>query len=450
MNTAERAVLTELRLAYGLAWGFGVLFLALGSWLPLRFEPIGFAEALDRLRWPEDLSRSDFVLNVLITIPVSWALAGWIMPRPQGKRAAMSVLLAALAAQAALAWMVEFVQAWTPERIPSLGDVLAQCLGAVIGVMGWWCLGSGVFRIGVRLRSQDSPYSRAAWALSWYAAGFFVWCLLPANPVLSLGELAQRFRSGMIRLHPLAGLPSDPALLALDIGLSALACLPIGALAAVGTRVLRTQNPSGDGARTLVAACFCFPLMTEFLQVFIHGRVASSLDVLTGCLGVCVGWACTSRWSRGYENGLPRPQYKPSPLPWLAAMVVYTVFVTVVSWAPMDFDFNGEVVKPRLQQLLQAPLGSIGGDQSFALMVFVQDAALFVPAGCLAAQAGRASRSRFWPWLMLGMAVLLLSAVAIELGQVALPGRTPSLGESFARLLGAFAGAAIFDRIARV
>lgn len=86
------------------------------------------------LRWPPDVahwSRADLLVNILAYVPLGFGLASGSSPRRSGMAA---VLWAALAGFA-LSFSIESTQAYLPARVSSLGDLLTNTGGTLLGAM---------------------------------------------------------------------------------------------------------------------------------------------------------------------------------------------------------------------------------------------------------------------------------------------------------------------------
>ncbi len=145
------------------------LFLAVGSlypfsgWAPLANWSIAFlAEA-----WPRYITRTDLATNLLVYVPLGYALARWYAQPGHGARGVIAGALSGLA----LSLLLESGQQLLPGRIASNLDLLVNGLGALTGALlalhhGRW------LRAGRTLKR---------WRDRWFLAG------LPAN--LGLGLL---------------------------------------------------------------------------------------------------------------------------------------------------------------------------------------------------------------------------------------------------------------------
>ncbi len=125
-------------------WVIVVVLLGLAAILYLRLIPFGFVwpghVPFDRITW-QPLNLRDAPLNVLLFIPLGFGLSGVLVRRGRRSGIGPRVLLVGLALSAAL----ETTQMFIPERVPSLADVLANGIGALLGygLYRAWAMGFG-------------------------------------------------------------------------------------------------------------------------------------------------------------------------------------------------------------------------------------------------------------------------------------------------------------------
>lgn len=265
-----------VRRFYALLAAAAAAFVAYGSLVPFRFHPrppaeaaAAFGWALAHRAWPE--SRSDGLANFALGVPLGFALLGAC---PPGRRLGLPLL----AGCAALAAAAEFAQLFVPGRTCAGSDVLAQTLGAAVGMIGWRLAGGRVTRAGRDLLHHPRVGGRAGRVLAGYLL-LVLWVQLhPLDLSASPYQAARRLQHGDAELVPFAHPPAagDPA------GWLALAglFLPAGLLAA------RVRAWPGW---LVVAAGTGFALLTEAGQLLVS-RHPSAADALAGGAGVAAGW----------------------------------------------------------------------------------------------------------------------------------------------------------------
>ena len=112
---------------------FYALFLAVGSlyplsgWSPLANWSAGFLTE----DWPRFITRTDLATNLLVYVPLGYALARWYAQPGHGARGVMAGALSGLA----LSLLLESGQELLPGRIASNLDMLVNGLGALTGAL---------------------------------------------------------------------------------------------------------------------------------------------------------------------------------------------------------------------------------------------------------------------------------------------------------------------------
>jgi len=119
-------------------WIVAVFLLGLAAVLYLRLIPFNFIRAdhipFERVTW-HPLTFRDVPLNILLFIPLGFGLTGLMVRRGRQTGIVGRVVLAAALLSAAL----EAAQLFMPDRAPSLADVAANAVGALLGY--------GLFRV---------------------------------------------------------------------------------------------------------------------------------------------------------------------------------------------------------------------------------------------------------------------------------------------------------------
>ncbi|MGL4419981.1 MAG: VanZ family protein, partial [Gemmataceae bacterium] len=128
---------------------FCLAFIAYGSFVPFQFQSRSWDDALSAWRWVLDhrrlaASRSDWLANVLLGVPVGFCLLGMIHVDRPGKRHRFLSILCLWPCCVLFSIFVEFVQLYLPMRTSSFSDVLAQALGFLIGFFSWFLMGQQI------------------------------------------------------------------------------------------------------------------------------------------------------------------------------------------------------------------------------------------------------------------------------------------------------------------
>ncbi len=378
--------------AYTLLAAGVAAFVVYGSLVPFHFHarPGRDAAADFRACMADRLlpqSRSDGLANFALGVPLGFALLGACPSR----RGLLAVPL--LAGCVGLAAAVEFGQLYVPERTCAGSDVLAQGLGAAVGMGLWVAVGGRVTRFATLAANHPKAGGRAGRLLAAYLFVVAGVQLLPLDLSASPVDVYRKLRDGKATLRPFGeGVTGDHVAKWLTlVGLF----LPAGLLAS------RVSSLSGVEA---VAGGFAVAGLTEAGQLLVS-RYASTTDVLVGGVG----------WLVGLVVGRAR-------LPASAAGVGWFLVLAVVWWQP--FDFSGGTAP-----FNWVPLADLlAADYLLAADTLVMRIVLFAPFGVLAGRAG---------WLVAaGVAVIL------EAGQCMTPGRYPSSTDVVLAAAGGWLGAA--------
>jgi VanZ family protein len=393
-----------------LAWAAlgAAAFTAYGSLVPFQFRAPPPADPLHDFRavlaaGPRIESRSDALANLMLGVPLGFALLGALSADrgwPRRKLAAVALLL--LPACALFSSAVEFAQLFTPSRSCSASDILAQSLGAAAGVAAWVLWGQ---RLADRARAvwTRADVNAAGRVLIAYLALLAFIESLPFDVSASPADLYRKLRGrgpdGGVQLVPFGEFAgkSDAERWKQAGKLAKLAALffPVGLLAAR----LKGRAESWGVFRIALAAValgFC----VEAPQLVVKSRVPSATDALVGAAAAVAGWLA----GRVHREGLALPFALSWGVIWLAAMTpaMLPPAGTPRLAAPRPFDWV-----PGL------PLES--GDPLNALEEMLTKLVLFGLLGVLVAAWRLPPRSRRAP----GGSVRVAVAIAAALGLAA-------------------------------
>jgi len=260
-------------------------FVVYGSLVPLafRYRPLGEAWAafVQTPYLQLDVgSRADWVANILLYIPLGFLARGWLAARMRAVPA--SVLAWTLSALLAIA--VEFTQLFFPPRTVSLNDLLAEWIGAGLGIALWHSAGERLAELWNDVLRGGQRGGRALIAL--YTTAYVGFSLFPYDFLVSATELAQKLAS-----------PGSSAFLftescgsGLSCGLKLLAevltAAPLGAF--LGMVAPAGRKPSLAGAFGWGAL---LGMVIEGLQTFLASGISQGSSILARGLGMALGLA---------------------------------------------------------------------------------------------------------------------------------------------------------------
>ena len=188
-----------------LALGF-LLFTLYGSFVPFHFEPLPWDEGL--ARWDricslpvKIVSRSDFLANILLFIPLAWLLTG-MLALDRGRLVAVPAALLVIAACAGLSTAIEFTQLWFPPRVTSLSDIAGETVGSIVGAGLWVIVGQRCTDYLRAVYARLGPGNLAVKLLPVYVIALVLIHTLPLDLTLSPVEIYHKWKEGRVILVP--------------------------------------------------------------------------------------------------------------------------------------------------------------------------------------------------------------------------------------------------------
>jgi glycopeptide antibiotics resistance protein len=274
---------------------------------------------------------------------------------------------------------------------------------------------------------------------------------MPFDFMVSFDELSLKYTEGKVRLNPWPGAamawPDALSKAALN-----LACfLPLGFLCGIA----RPRDLDADARPGFPWAALATPALVESLQYFVYSRTCDAADVITGMVGILVGWRMGRRLSASI-------QFAPMALKKLSTAIgrllpllflVWLATVVYVYWRPFNFTTDpsqfgtdrDELQDFGFRRLTLAPfVDYYWGSKYNALDQFVRKALAFLPLGILIALSLRDLYRRgvaYWTVL-----IAFVIATGLEVGRYFLPSRSPSTTDIMIACGGAWVGFQIMQR----
>ncbi|WP_261344639.1 acyltransferase family protein [Stieleria maiorica] len=418
--------------------------MVIGSWAPFEFHAADFDVAWQQLLAPQSgrLSRSDFVANVLLGMPLGFCLLGATHRRKVRWETAVARVAFVLAISIAMSVVCELGQFWFGQRVPSRRDLIAQLIGTIGAIALWFGTGPRLSQILGRLQTAPSRHARFQSLVALVSAGVVVWSLMPFAVITSPVDLARKWAKGGIRFVPLISEnASIPALIyqgVVSIGLG----VPLGMWAG-GWLISRFERPLSLATRALTALAIGFGI--ELLQVFIHGRVATATDALFVAAGVVIGLQLAVVYER-HENQTSalawEKKWISDPALWWFLATCYFVVIAAISWYPYQFTHDSDEIRTIVSDLKSNPFADYRGSNLRAIFNIARTAVLSSILGGLVGVGAKTIRHRTVQRLasIVAILVVVVAAGVIELGQ-AFEANHVGAGFGFcARLLGGVAG----------
>jgi peptidoglycan/LPS O-acetylase OafA/YrhL/glycopeptide antibiotics resistance protein len=427
-------------------------FAVYGSLVPLRFQALDWATAVERFRqipllYIDPFHRADLAANVLLFIPLAFCWTGVAAGK---RRDAMALCAAAVVVAGCwlLSLAIEFTQLWFPERTTSWNDIIAESSGAVIGAALWLWLGRAFAAWLSSWTSATTQATRVDKLLAAYCFCLVVYSVLPMDLTISLTELYDKYQAGRVNFVPFA---QNRPLLSLqsvnDLLRDIVIYVPLGALAY--RWLINVPRPRREWLSILLSMAVV--AATECLQVIEISRYADVTDLITGLVGVSIGVVAAKRYD--HRQAAASGSAGAASAGWRSAwseaglLAVWSLVLCGTAWYPFEFNFDRHFIKDRVQALAQAPMTTLYySSEMWALTNSLRHILWFVPIGVLIDRLARGhARSREMSRALLAMMLLGAAglAVVLEMGQLAIPARTASFDGVWLRVLGALGGIAV-------
>lgn len=418
-------------------------FAIYGSLVPLHFRSVPLSEAWERFRQIPFLelgieSRSDWVANILLFIPLSFFLAGALRVDRLGRYGDLAAGLFIVPACAFLSGAIEFTQIWFPPRTVSQNDIAAEVLGAIAGVVLWSLAGrrmTGIAREYVRTLSSHRKFHLI---LEVYLVGLIVYSVLPLDLTISPTHLWRKYHDGRILLFATGG--SNPMESAYLVLAKTATFVPVGLL--VASLLARLKTPIGNVVRGFFIGAALAALI-EMAQLLVYSRVTNGADLLWGALGASIGVAYLEVGTT--SQAVRQSRSSERPWTWFCLTAAYAVILAVVFWYPFTFTTQKSLILERLSGMARVPFSALyWGTDWNAMTQIARKVLWFIPLGGLLARgiAMVATSSPKQRPVLIGVGLLatLAVAVAIEFVQILLPGKIADLTDIFLYEIGAIIG----------
>ncbi len=407
-----------------------VVFVVYGSLVPLNFQPLPWEQAVAQFLSfaANDLaggSRVDKASNVLLTIPVAFAAAQWLLP---GRSTAAAMFLRMVIATGVLlmAMGVEFAQLFFPPRTMAWSDVAAQSLGALVGLLAQYRWGAAVSEWLLGWWRRERRSARLSRVLKAYLAVLLGFSLLPLDLTINPVEIYHKWADGRVILMPFAGLTGDLSERVYGGVTDIAVWIPVGVF-------LYLLRPLG-GLQILLRGLW-MAVVVELLQLFVVTRVTDVTDVLMAGIGVVLGSGGARLWCPASV----RIGQRLGAGGWLFACAAWLAMVLVVFWFP----FNARMpVGSEWMSWLRVPFATYQlADEYRAVNEVLRRIGFYLPGGVLLFLTLHA-RAKGQAAQVPGAAVmvLLLVAVVVETGQLFLPGKVSDLTDAGLAFLGGTLG----------
>lgn len=449
---------------------------AYGSIIPLRYEPVPLATAIEQVReakwFPARLEhsamRADWTVNSLQYATLSFFCLG-ALAVDRSRWIAALLAIGVAAAGCALAFWLEVLQVSFPPRTISAGDVWVESVGTLIGCVAWLAVGPVCTGWARRFWTQRGLVGLANQILPGYLVLQVIVNGMPFDFVHAFDELERRLETGRVELLPFQHLILDrSAVESVSDLLNFASFVPVGLLLGIIPRW------ADQRIRTTVVIGIAWSVAIECLQLFVGSRYFKATDIVLGSIAV---WLA-ARWIRQFDGPLQRGfPLQPQGIevrfrrlrdrlagwgrgPWLVLLVVWMVVLLLLSWQPYEFHFrpskflrsdpdlsDEDTPVYWLRRMSFFPLADYYyGSRYQTLDQFLRRGLSFLPLGVLGAILFP-KRRRFGLVVTVGFG--LVFGTVIELGQYFIPQRHPGVTDLCIHLFAAWLGFMLASHVAK-
>lgn len=418
------------------------LFVVYGSLVPWQFNSLSLSDAWYSFQNIEYLnlgiaSRADWVANILLFIPLAFLWLGAISHGQKiiGRCVSSFVVLIV---SFLLCSTIEFTQLFFPPRTVSLNDVMAESLGAVIGVVAWWCFGK---KFIIWLDSWKINKTNSIPYLQVYLGCMFFYNVMPLDLTLSPVEFYHKWHEGRVILLPFYGLKGDVFRDVYDCLSDVVLWVPIPWL----WYKLRPLNNRELLIRILLSA-----VIIEFFQLFVYSRVTDVTDILLALVGGFIGVRLIDLSSNGLafsvsNNSLNR--YENHRI--LYACCAYFLWIFVISFVflyPYDFDWSYLRLSKWEDKFLRVPFYAYYyGTEYRAITEVFHKVLFFIPFGLIVGYAFRSTYNSLTTFI--AVLAIVSAALGVEFVQLFLPNKNADITDVILEVFGAYIGYVVIKRL---
>ena len=389
------------------------------SLFPFHFEGRSFAAAAARIEVGfrhQPIDAGDFLGNILLFIPLGYFLLGALRVNRTG--GSMLATTMALSAAFALSLGVEMLQAFFPPRMPCVNDVLAQVLGASLGVVVWQFGGRHLTDRFRRAWTSGDLREHTGFLLVGYVTALVVATMLPFDLDVGTEVLGRKFSAGFARVLEFDVAPAGAAAYLWDLFLFA----PAGILAAY---VTRRAGRRGEKRRAFRLGLVIVLIVTA-AALTIRGKRFDCFAVAVQLVAFGLGWlqgrSMRRCWHRDAGQATPPRIFLVVSLAatWLIAAT------TLLHGQPLNFTDNPTLLASRMETMNWLPLYDIyGGNYLLTLRTALLQSMLFLTGGAALALGMRSLLGK--GATMPAAAVALFTALILEVGQLSRMDLQPSV-----------------------
>lgn len=421
-------------------------FVIYGSLVPWQYRALPLETALQQFRNISYLnlginSRADWVANILLFIPLSFLLMSYFMPAER-KQLKLNIAIPIALSCVVLALIIEFTQLYFPQRTVSINDIIAESLGAMLGIVLFYRFGQRILHyLQAIVAMRGNQTSLLNYLLIAYIALFTLYNILPLDLTLSPVELFKKWQDGRITLLPFSAYRGSFLQIFYAIFSDILLWIPIAVL-------LYLQQHQ---KKSIYIRLVLFAALIEFFQLFVYSRVTDLTDIILAFIAAWLG-NNLGRLIYKHQNSTADIEQPRSSLivkhqlqlRLAGVIILYSLAILLVFWFPYNFDFSWQQINQQLSVSRNKVLleSLYFGTEFRAITSLLQKILLFFPLGILFSLSYLKLKSKWQKQLMLSFSagyILLLAAIT-EAMQLALPDKTVDITDVLLSVIGAALG----------
>lgn len=413
------------------------VLLVYASLVPLTYQPLPWEATWTRwqsIPWLqlELYNRSDWIANALVVMPPAFFWCGAI---DFGRDRRWIVWLAAPVIATLLCALVvgiECLQVWFPPRTVSQNDIVAGCVGAVLGCVAWLMIGRWCVRAIEYFVQIERVRGRVRWVVAAAIVGGLLYTVYPFDLVLNGSEWKEKLELG--RLGWGMEWSSKQEFLKTLKG-CVVACVKIAPFGMWFALKERGKFP-----------WLAIPLIAiglEAIQIPIYTKYATVVEAVFGAVGGWAAWLVTRLWLSIW------PQLQRGWI-WAMLSVLYGgALLVAFNWRFESIVRDDAVIRQRFMGAFDWPLVKYYYTSEYSAIsnVIGKLGAFAVLGGlvCIWNWVVRPVRASRWFWI--GAIATFVLGAAIEGMQVFLPPIIPDVNDLVTYVLGYATGFAVVSLV---
>ena len=429
---------SRTRIAYGIIGALLVPLLIYASILPLEYVPIQWDQALERWKaipWLQlgVSNRADWIANGLVVIPISYCLCGYLSYQRRFQYHLLIGYALLLLGMGGLIVGIEFLQVYFPRRTMSINDIVAGCVGAILGLFTWFAIGEKATEFAKSFVFLNTISQRIQGIAFVGCVASILYSLFPFDFVVSRDEFLQKIADGRLGLIGIIqeglNLESLKGLLS-----SWIRMIPFGIY--LGVSPPRRKN---------WLYLILIPFFLELVQIPIYSKYSSVIDWMVGWFGGLVGVFVTTK--KDFLNWVLNRRLIWVLLLFSWSIALYAIYIGVFPWI-QGRSFLGDPLKiqQRWQNFVTPPfLRYYFPSEYNAMTNFLGKALTLAGLGFLVSALENTfplqSRANRFKWVM---GFILCFSFALEIGQVYVEEQVPDSTDILIYLFGGIFGFGLF------